>query len=267
MFNLNDKVIVLIGGAGLLGLEFSKAILKQGGKLYSFDLKENEAIEQLKNNKSYVFKVVNAENKAELEKMRDEIVTEYGHIDVLINSTTAKGKDSYLPFEEVSLEGWNTVIKGNLVIPFITCQVFVKQMQRQKSGSIINISSIYGMVGNDQRIYEGSNLAEVYLGREDVKQVYSHPSYNATKGGLIAFTKFLSAYYGKDNIRVNCISPGGIDNGKENETFLKKYSEKVPLGRKAKPSEISGAVIFLASDEASYITGHNLVVDGGYTIW
>lgn len=267
MFRLNDKVIVLIGGAGLLGLEFSKAILRQGGKLYSLDLNKNKKISKFKQNKKYIFKTVDALDKGKLKKVRNEIVDKEGHIDVLINSTTSKSEDTYFPFEKLSPEGWNRIQEGNLTIPFFSCQVFIEQMRRQKSGSIINISSIYGIVGNDQRIYEGSNLAEVYLGRKDLKQIYSHPSYNAAKGGLIAFTKFLAAYYGEYNIRVNCVSPGGIDNSRENKTFLKRYSRKVPLGRKAMPHEINSAVLFLASDASSYVTGYNLVVDGGYTAW
>jgi NAD(P)-dependent dehydrogenase (short-subunit alcohol dehydrogenase family) len=141
-------------------------------------------------------------------------------------------------------------------------------MRKKKSGSIINISSIYGIVGNDQSIYEGSNLHEVYAkDSPNIKQVYSHGVYNAAKGGLNAFTRYLAAYYGKDNIRVNTITPGGIYNENENEVFLKKYSSKVPLGRKAYRDEMNGALIYLASDASKYVTGHNLIVDGGYTIW
>jgi len=172
-----------------------------------------------------------------------------------------------LPFEDTTLESWDFIIRTNLTIPFITSQTVIKQMQQQKSGSIINISSVYGIVGNDQRIYKGSNLAQAYTQEKSLDQIYSHPAYNASKGGLIAFTKFLAAYCGKDNVRVNCISPGGVDSGKENETFLKNYSQKVPLARKAKINEINGAVVFLASEESAYITGHNLIVDGGWTTW
>ena len=179
-----------------------------------------------------------------------------------------KTNDFYLPFEDVSLESWNIGLLGNLTIPFLTCQTFIPVMKANKKGSIINISSIYGLVGNDQRIYEGSNLHEVYVKNSpDIKRIYSHGVYNAAKGGLNNFTRYLAAYYGEYNIRVNTLSPGGIYQKDENDTFLRKYSEKVPLGRKANPDEINGALIFLASDASSYVTGHNLVVDGGYTIW
>lgn len=267
MFKLDNKVVVLIGGAGLLGIEFSKAILEQGGKLYSFDLKSNSGIDKLMKNKKYNFEILDASEKKELEKAKNDIVKKEKRVDVLINSTTSKSDDVYFPFEDISEHGWDIILKGNLTIPFISSQVFVKQMKKQKAGSIINISSIYGIVGNDHRIYEGSNLSEVYANKKSNGKIFSHCGYNASKGGLITFTKYLAAYYGKYNVRANCISPGGIDNGKENKTFLKNYSERVPMARKGRPSEINGAVVFLASDESSYINGHNLVVDGGYTAW
>jgi len=134
---------------------------------------------------------------------------------------------------------------------------------------MIFLSSIYGIVGNDQHIYEGSNLHELYLGdnTSETKQIYSHPVYAAAKGGVISLTRFLAAYWGDNNIRVNCISPGGLAHPGENEEFLKRYSARVPLGRKAGLDDVSGAVVYLASDASAYVTGHNLVVDGGWTAW
>ena len=179
-----------------------------------------------------------------------------------------KGDDFYLPFDEVSLEGWNIGMLGNLTIPFLTAQTFIPVMVKQNSGSVINISSIYGIVGNDQDMYKGSNLHEIYLDKSpDIKQIYSHGVYNAAKGGLNNFTRYLAAYYGKNNVRVNALTPGGIYCDKENETFLKKYSAKTPLGRKANVDEMNGALIYLASDASTYVTGHNLIIDGGFSIW
>ncbi|MHA2174295.1 MAG: SDR family oxidoreductase [Candidatus Hodarchaeales archaeon] len=209
-----------------------------------------------------------ATNKESLEILREKILDTEKTVDILVNTATMKGNDFYLPFEEVSLEGWNIGILGNLTIPFLTTQTFIPLMKTQKNGSIINISSHYGIVGNDQRIYVGSNLHELYVkDSPDIERVYSHGVYNASKGGIINFTRYLAAYYGEYNIRVNCISPGGIHYEDENETFVQRYSEKVPLARKARKTEINGALIFLASDASSYVTGHNLVVDGGFTIW
>lgn len=270
MFRLDGKIVVLIGGGGYLGLEFTKALLEFGAIVYSCDIKKSARIDDFKKQcgDRYYFHLVDCSNKEEIIKFKDLILERENKVDVLINSVTAMSDDFYLPFEEGSLEGWEIGIKGNLTIPFLTTQVFIPVMAEQKCGSVINISSIYGIVGNDQRIYEGSNLHECYLDTHpDLKQIYSHAAYPAAKGGLITLTKYLAAYYGKDNVRINCISPGGVYNEQENEVFVKKYSERTPLGRKANPDEINGALIFLASDASSYVTGHNLVVDGGWTAW
>ncbi len=272
MFDLTDKVVVLFGGNGYLGKHFCQTLLENGAILYNCDINtsQDEVFVKLRRKYSDRFheSVLDASDQKQLKTLYLEILREQNKVDILINSTTSKGNDFYLPFEEVSLEGWEIGMKGNLTIPFLTIQTFIPIMREQKSGSIINISSIYGIVGNDQSIYEGSNLHEIYVKNSpDIKQIYSHGVYNASKGGLTNFTRYLAAYYGKYNVRVNTITPGGIFYPNENRTFLKKYSAKVPLGRKANPDEINGALVFLASDASSYITGHNLVVDGGYTIW
>ncbi len=272
MFELTNKVIVIFGGSGYLGQYFCKALLEYGGTVYNCDLTENVnpvLNETINKNKSrYQFLKSDATNKKNLKSLYEHIINTEKQVDVLINSTTMKGNDFYMPFEKVSLEGWNTGILGNLTIPFLTCQTFIPIMKERKQGSIINISSIYGLVGNDQRLYEGSNLHELYVkDSPDIKQIYSHGVYNAAKGGLNSFTRYLAAYYGKYNIRVNTLTPGGIYYKNENETFLKKYGDKTPLGRKANPDEMNGALLFLASDASTYVTGHNLVVDGGFSIW
>lgn len=272
MFRLDNKVVVLVGGNGYLGRNFSKAILEFGAILYTLDIDtiEYREITELKQKYPDRFHThkVDCTQRHEITAERDIIVTEEKRVDVLINATTMKSSDFYRPFEEVSLEGWNMGLLGNLTIPFLTIQTFIPIMAKQHTGSIINIASHYGLVGSDQRIYEGTNLAEVYInGNQKAKEIYSHGVYNAAKGGLINFTRYLATYYGKDNIRVNCISPGGVYHEGENETFVRNYSERTPLGRKAKPDEINGAIIFLASEASTYVTGHNLVVDGGWTAW
>lgn len=272
MFSLKNKVVVLFGGNGYLGKHFCEALLNHGAILYCCDINiaEDEQILEFKSNfnSRYHLKKIDATDPLALKELYNEILKDQKSIDVLVNSTTSKGNDFYLPFEEVSLEGWEIGLKGNLTSAFLTIQTFIPKMREQKSGSIINISSIYGILGNDQSIYEGSNLHEIYVkDSPKIKQIYSHGVYNAAKGGLNNFTRYLAAYYGKYNVRVNTITPGGIYYPKENDTFLKKYNAKVPLGRKANPDEINGALIFLASDASSYITGHNLIVDGGFSIW
>lgn len=272
MFSLENQIVVLFGGNGYLGKQFCRALLERSCILYNCDINESDDEDlktlQKKYPNHYFNEVLDASDQKQLINLRERILQKHRKIDVLINATTSKGNDFYLPFEEVSLEGWEIGMKGNLTIPFLTIQTFISVMRKQKSGSIINVSSIYGIVGNDQSIYEGSNLHEIYVKESpNIKQIYSHGVYNASKGGLTNFTRYLAAYYGKYNVRVNTITPGGIYYPNENETFLKKYSAKVPLGRKANPDEINGALVFLASEASSYITGHNLVIDGGYSIW
>jgi len=269
LFDLTEKKVVIFGGNGYLGREFCNELLNFGAEVHSCDISHTSHPETDHLKTSYPQKYfehdIDGTSKDELKVLCEQI----GGIDVLINSTTSKGDDFYLPFEDVSLEGWEIGIQGNMTLPFLTMQAFIPMMKKKRSGSIINISSHYGVVGNDQRIYIGSNLNNVYTpeGESNDERIYSHGVYNATKAGIINLTRYLAAYYGEYNIRVNCISPGGVDHPGENEAFVKKYSEKVPLGRKAERSEMNGALIFLASDSSSYVTGHNLLVDGGYTIW
>jgi len=237
MFRLDNKVVVLIGGNGYLGRNFSKAILEYGGIVYSCD-KDNTEYEDVKKikekypDKFYLYKV-DCTKKENILAAKNKIFNKEGHIDVLINSVSMKGNDFYLPFEKVSLEGWNIGLLGNLTIPFLTIQSFIPVMVEQQKGSIINIASHYGVVGNDQRIYEGSNLDEVYIKEHNkIKQLHSHGVYNAAKGGLINFTRYLAAYYGKHNIRVNCISPGGIYQKNENKIFVENIAIKLLLDEK-----------------------------------
>lgn len=265
LFSLKGKNVLLFGGSGILGKEFTKSLLAHNAKVISCDIK---TLDKSLMHDEVDYQVLDASNEQELLEFKDSIIEKYKKIDVIINSVTAKYDDFYLPFDETSTKGWEIGLKGNLTVPYMISKAFINHMCEQKSGSIINISSVYGLVGNDQSIYEGSNLHEIYVkDSPDISQIYSNGVYNAAKGGLNNFTRYLAAYYGKYNIRVNTISPGGIEYPKENDVFLKKYGAKVPLGRKAKKEEINGAVIFLASDASSYVTGHNLVVDGGFTAW
>lgn len=269
MFRLDQKVAIVIGGNGHLGKEFCKALYDFGAIVYCIDHVKLPADPETRFDSSrYIYREVDATEKVELEQLAKDIYLTQGRIDVLVNSSTMKGSDFYLPFEEVSLEGWNIGLLGNLTIPFLAIQAFIPYMKLKQRGSIINISSVYGVVGNDQRMYEGSNLHEIYVKENPtLNQVYSHGVYNASKGGINSFTKYLAAYYGKYNIRVNALSPGGVYHPNENSVFLEKYSDRTPLGRKANVDEMNGGVVYLASDASSYVTGHNLIIDGGFSIW
>jgi NAD(P)-dependent dehydrogenase (short-subunit alcohol dehydrogenase family) len=274
MFDLSEKVILVVGGRGHLGRDFCRKLHDQGARVISADLPidsktgkrdekrhEDDEIEQVG---------VDVSERASISSVVDQIIRKHQKIDVLVFAATTKPKDFYLPFLECSLEGWKAVTRVEMDGLFLVAQEVGKIMEKNQTGSMIFLSSIYGVVGNDQRIYAGANLQEVHgSGPVDgeAKQLYSHVAYAAVKGSIISMTRFLAAYWGDKNIRVNCISPGGVQHEGENETFLEKYAQKVPLGRKAKAHEISASVVFLASDDASYVTGQNIIVDGGWTAW
>jgi len=272
-FELNGKNALVVGGRGFLGRRFSAALAEFGARVYAADLPEpslaaardSSTIASDQTIKQFNCDVTNPES---VKQMVQEVSAAAERIDVLVYSVTAKPKDFYVPFTECSLEGWQLVLRAELDGLFLVAQAVGKIMERAGAGSMIFLSSIYGIVGNDQHIYEGSNLPELYLGdTSETKQVYAHPVYAAAKGAVISLTRFLAAYWGDNNIRVNCISPGGLAHPGENEEFLKRYSARVPLGRKGGLDDVSGAVVYLASDASNYVTGHNLVVDGGWTAW
>jgi NAD(P)-dependent dehydrogenase (short-subunit alcohol dehydrogenase family) len=176
----------------------------------------------------------------------------------LFNNAAAKSANFFEPFETFPLEEWNEVMGVNLTAAMLGCQVFGSRMVKRSVGSIINTLSVYGVVAPDQRIYEGSE----YEGRA----INTPAIYSASKAGLWGLTKYLAAYWGNKGIRVNALTPGGVFSG-QNDTFVQRYSARVPLGRMAEKNELVGAAVFLASDASSYITGQNIVVDGGLTVW
>jgi NAD(P)-dependent dehydrogenase (short-subunit alcohol dehydrogenase family) len=272
-FDLSGKVALVIGGRGFLGRRFCAAMVEFGAKVYAADLTDislaakqdpsavsGENVSQLD---------VDVTDPVSVKELVEKVVKEAGTIDILVYSVTTKPKDFYLPFIECSLDGWRFLLNTELDGLFLVSQQVGKVMEANRSGSIIFLSSIYGVVGNDQRIYLDSNLSELYTDTEGapLKRVYSHIGYPAVKGAIISMTRYLAAYWGEYGIRVNCISPGGLAHPGENEAFVKRYSQRVPLGRKADLDEVSGAIIYLAADASSYVTGHNLLIDGGWTAW
>jgi NAD(P)-dependent dehydrogenase (short-subunit alcohol dehydrogenase family) len=167
-----------------------------------------------------------------------------------VNNAYPRTKDWGAKFEDIKPESWSQNVDMQMNSYFVFCQEVLKKMDLQSSGSIINIASIYGVVGNDFSVYEGTSMT-------------SAAAYSAIKGGIINFTRFLASYYGKRGIRVNTVSPGGIFDH-QNPIFVANYNKKVPMGRMGIPEDIAPSVAFLLSDKAKYITGHNLIVDGGW---
>lgn len=265
LFDLSGKVIVLTGSAGRLGTNFAEVLSEAGANVILVDI-ENKKNQQLEKTISKKYNTdpmackVDITKKDQLLKTSKQITKKYGKIDGLVNnafySPRTNIKKSATKFEDFSTELWNDVVSVNLTGVFLCSQIFGKVMINQKTGGIIvNISSIYGINGADQRIYGKSNLN-------------SPPSYAATKGAIVNLTKYLAAYWNRKNIRVNTMTLGGVlDKSYMTNEFIKKYSDKTMIGRMANSNEYNGALLFLLSDASSYMTGSNLVLDGGWSAW
>jgi 2-deoxy-D-gluconate 3-dehydrogenase len=269
-FSLKDKVAVVTGGVGLLGAEFCKTLAEAGAAVAVVDLNGEAAGKVAEGLVKSGYKAMgiatDITKQDSVNAMVASVIAKFGRLDVLVNSAALDPKfdpdaaaKGIAPgaFEDYPLEQWNAAMNVNLTGMFLVTQACVKQMVAQgKKGSIINICSTYGLNGPDQRIYIKDGKRVAY------KPVY----YTTTKAGVMGFTKYLAAYYAETEIRVNALTPGGVFNNHE-EYFVKNYSAKTILGRMAKKDEMNGALLFLASEASSYMTGNNVIVDGGWTAW
>ncbi|HUI89701.1 MAG TPA: SDR family oxidoreductase [Anaerolineales bacterium] len=269
-FDLKDRVAVVTGGAGLLGAEFCRTLAEAGACVAAVDLNGGAAqkIADTLTKDGYRVKGFGTDitRPDSIKQFVASVLSDFGRLDILVNSAALDPKfdpeaasKGIAPgsFEDYPLADWNAALNVNLTGMFLITQACVKPMiQQGKKGSIINICSHYGLNGPDQRIYIKDG------GRVAFKPVY----YTVTKGGVLGFTKYLAAYYANTEIRVNALTPGGVYNNHE-EYFVKNYSAKTILGRMANKDEMNGALLFLASEASSYMTGNNVVVDGGWTTW
>ncbi len=246
IFKLKDKVVLITGGLGIQGPEHKKAFEAVGAEVIVTDINEGD----------YKLDVTKPES---IKETVDKVVKKHGRIDVLVNNAGATGKQvvrAAAPVEDQQAEDWEYILKVNLTGVWLCSQAVGKIMVRQGGGSIINLASIYGLVGPDFRIYKQAEYAGKKMG--------TPAAYAASKGGVMALTKYLACYWADKGIRVNCVTPGGIYD-KQSEEFVKAYVKNVPMGRMAKKDEISGALLYLASDLSNYVTGANIVIDGGLT--
>jgi NAD(P)-dependent dehydrogenase (short-subunit alcohol dehydrogenase family) len=241
---LNKKIIIVTGGSGLIGKAIVTDLKKKGSCVINAEIGIKDDWKEIELN-------CDITNETSVKELLKKIIDRFGRIDGLVNNAYPRTKDWGKKFEDVTLESWKRNVDIQLNSCFFICQQVLEIMKQQKGGSIVNIASIYGVVGNDFTVYEDTGMT-------------SPAPYSAIKGGVINFTRYLASYFGSYNVRVNCVSPGGVFNN-QNPTFVAQFERKVPLKRMAKPEDIAPAVSFLLSDEASYITGHNLLVDGGWT--
>ena len=264
IFNLKNKTIVLTGSSGRLGSRFAHVLSDAGANVVLVDIEEKNNKKLEKNlKKKYKTKPialkVDITSESEVKKLVRVILKKYQKIDVLINNAhIVPRKDPRLdsPFEQFPLDLWDKMVTENLRGILFCTQEIGKIMSKQKRGIIVNISSIYGIVGPDQRIYGSSRLN-------------SSVAYSVFKGGLVNLTRYLAAYWQGTNIRVNTLTLGGVFDKKlhSKTKFAKNYAKKTMMGRMAYKEDIDGPLLLLTSDASSYMTGSNLIVDGGWSAW
>jgi NAD(P)-dependent dehydrogenase (short-subunit alcohol dehydrogenase family) len=264
-FSLAGKVAVVTGAAGLLGRRHCHALAEAGARVVATDLGQDQCDDVASElGPGAVGVAADVSDPTSVRALTDELIARHGRIDVLVNNAAindkvedpAAGPDASR-FENFPLDRWQRSLDVNVTGPFLCCQTIGAVMAEAGRGSIVNLASTYAMVAPDQSLYRDA------AGHQ---RFYKSPVYPATKAAVLALTRFLAAYWGPAGIRVNALSPGGVENGQDDE-FIAGYSRRTPLGRMAAPGDFEGALIFLASDASAYVNGANLVADGGYTIW
>ena len=263
-FDLEGRVAVITGAAGQLGCQYAKALLGAGARVAAIDLHTDYSGRDLPEpGERFLAVKADVTRREDLAQALAAVVERLGHPRVLINNAAvdAPPNSSHQdtgPFEDYPLSSWQQMVDINLTGTFLCCQVFGGHMAKNGGGSIINISSIYGILSPDQRIYEYK--------AKDGKPFFKPVAYAVTKSGVLNLTRYLATYWAKSKLRVNTLTLGGVYN-EQDATFLANYNAKVPLGRMADEQEYNGAILFLASDASSYMTGANLVIDGGFSSW
>ncbi|WJH32848.1 SDR family oxidoreductase [Paenibacillus sp. CC-CFT747] len=261
MFKLDGQVAVVTGGSGLYGAHIAEALCEAGATaiLASRSLENCERQARLFQERGYEARGVQLDlsDEGSIAAFAAIMEKEYGGVDILVNNSVSRTGLNDL--EQTTPEGWQQAQQVNGLGVMLLNKAIIPMMRRKNKGNIINISSIQGILGPHFPVYAGTDMT-------------SGIEYTYAKWGLVGMTKWLANFYGKDNIRVNCISPGGynpVGTEKEirSEPFLKQYIERTPLGRMAENDDIKGAVVYLASDASKYVTGHNLVLDGGWSNW
>ncbi len=260
LFNLKGKVAIVTGGAGHLGTAISEALAEVGANVViaSRNVENCRALAKRLTQKypEAIGLELNVSNEDSIFKLVKEVVSEFGHLDILFNN--AYSARSRKELENMPAEEFDSVLHNGLTSYFCMIKACVSHMRKVGKGSIINIASMYGIIAPHFKIYR------------DKDEYFSSVNYHACKGGVVQITRYMASYFAKDNIRINAISPGSFPKPQivqRDPWFEKELAHQNPMNRIGKPYELKGAAVLLASDASSYITGHNLVVDGGWTIW
>lgn len=261
MQDLTGKVAIITGATGELGKTHAESLAEFGCNVILTDIQEEKLKELVENlSPKYDSRIIGIKmdlfSKDSIEETFKKVFEEFGKIDILINNAQYTCDEDIEPLETFSKEVWEKIMAVNVTGNFLCCQQAIKYME--ENSSIINMGSIMGVIIPDNRIYEGMEI--------NGRKMNSPLAYTTSKFAIVGLTKYLAAELAKKKIRVNCISPGGFESS-QSESFKEKYGNKVPLGRMAKKEELKGALLYLASDASSYLTGHNLILDGGMSLW
>lgn len=262
LFALEGKVAIVTGAAGQLGGQYVRTLLKASASVAAFDINLNNPKGRLKeiDSKGLLLIEVDITKSKSVMQGLEKVLSHYGVPTILINNAAIDAppnadEQETGPFETYPESSLDLLMNINLKGMFLCCQIIGGYMAKKSGGSIINISSIYGILSPDQRIYEYKE-----------KPFFKPAAYSMTKSGVLNLTRYLATYWAKNNVQVNTLTLGGVFNNQD-EMFLKNYNSKVPLGRMAREDEFNGAILFLASDASSYMTGANLIIDGGFSAW
>lgn len=264
-FSLKNKTAIVTGALGLLGRQHCYALCESGANIVISDINDGEC---QKFASEFDGKAIGTgcdiTDTESVKNLLNRTLEVFPNVDILVNNAAindmvenpvAALEES--KFENYPVELFRKVMDVNVTGMFICCQVIGREMTKKGKGSIINIASTYGITAPDQSLYRDEEGTQLF---------YKSAAYPTAKGAVIQFTKFLAAYWGSSGVRVNSLSPGGVENN-QSGYFVKNYSKRTPLGRMALPDDYKGAIVFLAGEASSYMTGANLVVDGGWTIW
>ena len=268
-FSLADRVAIITGGAGLLGVRHAEAIASAGGVPVIADLRESDAEQRAREiakttGRNAIGVACDVSSRESVDALLRTVIARLGRIDILVNNAAnnpkveGSGRD-FSRLENFPLDQWNADLGVGLTGAFLCAQVIGGALAKQGRGVIVNISSEYGVIAPDQRLYRQEGVPE---DQQPVKPV----SYTVVKAGLHGLTLYLATYWASMGVRVNTITLGGVENAQPSE-FLRRATSRIPMGRMAQPNDFQGALVYLCSDAAAFVTGANLVVDGGKTIW